>query len=290
MLCDIKPKLTIPYQTPEEHNQHLERVFQILKDNQLRINSDKTKLAQSYVQFLGLRLGRQGAEIDLTRYEVLLNLPHPTTRAKMRSFLGFVQFFSTFLPNLSEATQRLHSLLHQKEKYNFYSDPQYLELFDDIRGRIIEASMLHVPDYNKAFHIYVDSSKTAVGAILMQKNKDGNMVPIAFGSKMCRAAQQNYGITTLELYGIHTAVTHMFHKYIHACEVHIYTDHLNVVKQFKAADTTDRRRRAMLAQLAEYRIMSVTHIAGKILTGPDTISRIDWLQSIPSHLSQAENI
>jgi hypothetical protein len=63
---------------------------------------------------------------------------------------------------------------------------------------MVTALILVFPDWGKAFHVYVDTSAIALGAILAQPRAGDLDHPIAFASRKLFDSEQNYNTTERE--------------------------------------------------------------------------------------------
>jgi hypothetical protein len=61
----------------EEHIQHLQEVFRILKDNKFLLNLSKCSFAQQSLEFLGHIISAQGVSADPTKIEAVVEWPTP---------------------------------------------------------------------------------------------------------------------------------------------------------------------------------------------------------------------
>ena len=75
------------------------------------------------------------------------------------------------------------------------------DAFEEIKCRLIKAPILHMPNCDSRFHIYLDMSKFATGSALYQIQK-GKQKLIAYTSKRLPKAVRSYSITELELCGL----------------------------------------------------------------------------------------
>ena len=70
---------------------------------------------------------------------------------------------------------------------------------DKLKTLITNKPVLAHPHLDQPFELEVDASGYAIGAVLMQRQKDTKRHPIAFFSATLNAAEQNYDIYDLEL-------------------------------------------------------------------------------------------
>ena len=75
------------------------------------------------------------------------------------------------------------------------------EAFEEIKRILVKAPVLHMPDCEGRFHLYLDTSKFAAGSALYQI-QNGKPKLIAYASKRLPEAVRRYSITKLELCGL----------------------------------------------------------------------------------------
>jgi hypothetical protein len=64
-----------------------------------------------------------------------------------------------------------------------------------VKRALREASNLKLPEFDKKFTLKTDASKTGLGAVLLQENSEGKLVPIQWASKKLTPTEERYGIT-----------------------------------------------------------------------------------------------
>src|SRR5438045_2716279 len=92
-----------------------------------------------------------------------------------------------------------------------------------MKGALITAPILHVPDVMKLFKVETDMSEYAIGAILSQ-DIDYQWYPVAYESQKLKPAKRNYLIHDREL----LALIHAFKTWRHYLlgnSFEGYTDH-----------------------------------------------------------------
>ena len=72
--------------------------------------------------------------------------------------------------------------------------------------------------------VTTDASKTGLGLILWQKHSDGEIKPIAFGSRYLNDSEKNYSIGNLELLAVVWGLEKL-RFYLYGKKVFSYTDH-----------------------------------------------------------------
>lgn len=91
VLCYIDDIL-IFLPTFEVHLNHL-KVFAILRQANLRLQTSKCHFALQQLKFLGHMITREGVEVDLAQTDSIRHNPTPTTQEQVRSFLGMANYY-----------------------------------------------------------------------------------------------------------------------------------------------------------------------------------------------------
>ena len=71
--------------------------------------------------------------------------------------------------------------------------------FIKLKEIFLSAPVIKMPDTSKPFFVMMDTSLTAVGGVLMQKNMNGDLHPCAYHSATFSPAERNYNIYDREL-------------------------------------------------------------------------------------------
>ena len=84
----------------EEHKQHLHLVFQLFKEYGVIINPSKCELGVTELTFLGHTLTSQGILPLQEKVTAIQDFPQPSTKRKLKEFLGLVNFLPPAHPTL----------------------------------------------------------------------------------------------------------------------------------------------------------------------------------------------
>ncbi|KAL5489032.1 hypothetical protein EMCRGX_G018076 [Ephydatia muelleri] len=109
--------------TASEHLQNLRALLQRLQERGLRCWLEKCSFAQPSIEYLGYTLSNHGIAKG-PKVNAIRMMPPPTDSAGLRSFLGSVQFYSKFLPDLATVTEPLHNLTRKNVKWKWGAEEQ----------------------------------------------------------------------------------------------------------------------------------------------------------------------
>ena len=122
--------------------------------------------------------------------------------------------------------------------------------------------------------VTTDASKTGLSITLWQKQSDGEIKPIAFGSRYLNESEQNYSIGELELLAVVWGLEE-FRFHLYGKKVFLYTDHQALeplIKRNRCNRQYSARLTRWLDRLAHFDI-AIQHIAGSNLEFTDFLSR-----------------
>ena len=101
----------------------------------------------------------------------------PKTAQEVRRFLGFVGYYRRFFQDFSHIAQPLTALTRKGTRVVWGHNEQ--AAFDELRKRLTAAPILKMPDLSQPFYIAADASTRALGRILLQRNAEGHLQPVA---------------------------------------------------------------------------------------------------------------
>ena len=117
--------------TEAEHLQHLAEVFHRLEKHGVRVKESKCSFMQDSVEYLGHRIDASGLHATKEKLQAVLHSPKPRNVQELRSFLGLLNYYGKFIPNLSTLIHPLNSLLQQGRKWAW--TPECAQAFKQLR-------------------------------------------------------------------------------------------------------------------------------------------------------------
>ena len=191
-----------------------------------------------------------------------------------------VNFVSIFCPELQRLLKPIYDLTRKGKQFLWEEKQQ--KAFDEIKCRLQNSPVLHLPDRHGHFQLYSDTSKFATGSALYQI-QNGQPRLIAYASKRMPEAAKNYSITEVEMYGLAMNITTFLHL-LKKVDFDVVVNHLAIthIMRSKAESTTTRIKR--LLELLSLYSFNLYYKKGKNMVLSDFLSRQKKDDSNPNEL------
>eukprot|EP00741_Cyanophora_paradoxa_P021555 tig00021357_g20806.t1 len=189
--------LTVHSPNVKQHLLDLEAFFAAIDRGNLKLKPSKCRFMVREVELLGFRVSSDGIRMDPKKVEIISKITanELQTVEQLRSFLGLTGFYRRFVQSYARRELSLRDLLTdalRADRLNLVWNDEALAALDDLKKAMCEDIVLMLPDFTKPFIIYTDWSKRAMGAVLMQEDKDGRERPIAFISRTLTNMERKY--------------------------------------------------------------------------------------------------
>ena len=192
-------------------------------------------------------------------------MPPPESKQDLRRLLGMVNYLSHYIPNMSEITAPLRSLLKKDVQWSWHDE--HRKSLERIQQVLTSNPVLQFYDINKPVILQVDASQGGLGACLIQEGH-----PVVYASRSLTVAEQHYAQIEKELLAIVFACQR-FNQFIYGKQVTVESDHkpLEAIITKPLSQAPPRIQR-LLIRLQKYQPM-VKYVPGKFLFIADTLSR-----------------
>nr|GEX30564.1 reverse transcriptase domain-containing protein [Tanacetum cinerariifolium] len=145
------------------------------KNNELIPTQEKCHFMVKEGIFLGHKISKNGREVDRSKVDVIVKLPHPTTVKGVRSFLGHVGFYGRFIQDFSKIARPMTHLLEKETPFVFSKD--CIDAFKTLKKKLTEAAILLVLDWNLPFElIIVYTDHSALNYLLSKQDVNPRLI------------------------------------------------------------------------------------------------------------------
>ena len=270
VLCHMDDILVIG-RNKEEHDEHLVKVLQRLKNSGITLNPDKCLFSMSRLQYLGQVIDSDGIRKDPAKVKAITELPEPEDVPDVRRFLGMVNQQMKFLPNLAEVTKPIRDLLKKDTEW-IWDSPQK-EAFNQLKHELASDEALALYDTEKETIVSADASSYGLGAVIRQRQEDGTLKAVAYASRSMTKTECRYAQIEKEALVTTWALEHWSDLLI-GLKFHVETDHKPLVPLFstKLIDELPVRIQRFRMRLLRFDF-TISHVPGKSLMTADTLSR-----------------
>ncbi|XP_053690842.1 uncharacterized protein K02A2.6-like [Sabethes cyaneus] len=216
-------------ETQDDHDRNLKAVLQRIQEFGFTIRAEKCSFGKQQVRYLGYIIDRCGLRPDPAKIQAIVSLPAPTDVSGVRSFLGAINFYGKFVPNMRQLRYPLDNLLKNETKFRWSTECQ--QAFERFKQILSSDLLLTHYDPKQEIIVSADASSIGLGATLSHKFPDGSIKVVQHASRALTKAEQNYSQPDREGLAIIFAVT-KFHKMIFGRHFRLQTDHAPLLRIF----------------------------------------------------------
>ena len=188
---NISDDIIVYGKSQTEHDERLHRVFQRIKSRGLTLNGNKCAFSMDRLVFMGHVLSEKGIGPAAAKAEAIVKARNPENAGEVRSFLGLVNFCARFVPNLATEAELLRELTRSGNKW----DKRRQKSFDRVKELMASAQTMAY--FNKELEtlIQIDASPVGLGAILTQRQENGEFRPVYLASRTLSSVEKRYSQT-----------------------------------------------------------------------------------------------
>ncbi|XP_064653072.1 uncharacterized protein K02A2.6-like [Lineus longissimus] len=205
-----------------EHVDSLDTVLKQLADHNVVAKRPKCKFKVPEVSYFGHMINAEGRACMKYKVDAILNARKPENVSELRTFLGIVGYYGSFIPNMSTKFAPLYRLLRNNTPWQWSHECD--EALQSVKDELTSDRILVHYDPAKPLILATDASPTGVGALISHRMEDGSERPIAFASRSLTDSERNYAQIEKEGLGIIYGVK-KFHKYLYGRKFELITDH-----------------------------------------------------------------
>ena len=103
--------ILISDKTHTDHLENIEKVFRVLKEIGATINKKKCMFFAKEIKYVRFIVNKNGIHLNPNKIDAVNELPEPKHLKQQQSFLGGINYYSNFIPNIVETARPLYSLI-----------------------------------------------------------------------------------------------------------------------------------------------------------------------------------
>jgi len=136
-----------------EHMEHLSKLLEAIMKEGSRLKFSKCIFAADSVKYLGHVIRYNSVSPLKDNLVSIKNFPTSQTRKNVRQFLGKINFYGKYVPNVSIALDSLHNLLRKDQR--FIWSEQCQKAFNDMKKLLCSQPVLAIFDPDLPINIYL---------------------------------------------------------------------------------------------------------------------------------------
>ncbi|GFX38844.1 transposon Tf2-11 polyprotein [Trichonephila clavipes] len=221
--------ITVTGRNDQEHFERLELVLQRLEEYGLRVNKRKSEFFKKSVNYCGHTIDKFGLHKTQEKIDAIMKVPVPKTVSDLKSFLGLVNYYGKFIPNLSTRVALFNNLLQKGTKFLWTAECE--KDFKALKQEIASDRILCHYNPKLPLVLQTDASPVGIGAVLSHIMPDGSEKPEMFASRSLTKTERNYSQIDKEALSIVWGVKR-FYQYLFGRHFDLVTDHKPLVSIF----------------------------------------------------------
>ena len=260
--------------TIEEHEDHLRKVFDVLRAQSLYLSAPKVDLYSERMDCLGHRIDDQGLHADSDKMKSIRHWPHPQDYNDVQKFLGMINYLAQFMPDVSAYTSPLSGMSRMKV---WTWGSLHEKCFVSLKSIACRTPILRPIDCDRAkehgetIYLVCDASVAGVGAFYGQGVDWQTSRPAGFLSKKFSSAQHAYRTYEQETLAILEGLLRWEDKLL-GREITIITDH-RTLEFFNTQRNMSMRQVRWYEYLSRFRY-TIQYVEGIKNVVADALSRM----------------
>ena len=191
----------------KDHDQALTSLLETARHCNVRLNYENLEYKQLEVEFFGEIYTVHGHKPAKGKVQAIVEMPAPSCKKEVQSFIGMINYLSKFSTRLSELALPIRELAKEKVVFNW--GPEHQTAFKLVKKEIAVAPILAYYDPKKTTVLQTDASINGLGTCLLQDEK-----PVYFANKALTEAQRGYIAIELESLTVAWAME-KFHHFLY---------------------------------------------------------------------------
>ena len=179
-VCVYIDDILITGASEREHLNNLAKVLERLESAGMRLKQEKCKFMSPSVSYLGHVISAEGLHTEEAKVKAIVEAPEPRNAGELRSFLGMVNYYGKFLPDLATTLAPLYHLLRKHVHWRWRRKQG--DAFRKVKDLLRSGRVLTHFDDSLPLVLACDASPYGLGVVLSHVTPDGEEKPVGFAS------------------------------------------------------------------------------------------------------------
>ena len=97
----------------EKHLKNIEKVLETLSEVGATVNKSKCLFFANEIEYIRFLIEKNGIRVNPRKTDPTINMPQPTNVKQLQRFLGAVNCYSKFIPNMADIAKHLYKLIEK---------------------------------------------------------------------------------------------------------------------------------------------------------------------------------
>ena len=140
--------------------------------------------------YMGHIVSKNGVKANVKKVDAILLAPHPKNVKEVQSFLGGINYYSKYIPDMATIACPLYRLLQKNTEWKW--TPTHQRAFNELKNKLTATPILMLYGKRLPLKLACDASSYGLGAVLSQGSPDNSEHPIAFASRTVNEHEKRY--------------------------------------------------------------------------------------------------
>ena len=204
-------------------------LFERIAEYGFRVNLAKCSFGKTEVRYLGNIIDKAGRRPDPAKVKAIVDMPAPKDIKELRAFLGMLNYYGVFIPQMRVVRAPLDALLKKDTQFRWSASVQ--KAFQEAKQVLLSNLALTHYDPELPIIVAADASNYGIGAVILHQLPDGSQKAIQHASKALTTAQQAYSQIEKEGLALVFAVQ-KFDRFLFGRRFTLLTDHRPLLSIF----------------------------------------------------------
>lgn len=263
--------------TCEQALNNLEQVLILLEREGLTLNPEKCKFLMTSVEYLGFEISNSTVKPGKAKTGAVEEFPTPKSVHNIRQFLGLTGYFRHFVKNYSIIAKPLTELTKKNKEWVWGEKEN--NAFERLKRMLVERPILHIFNQEAYTEVHTDASSIGLGGILLQRQNDDKLHPVAYFSRKTSPTEAKYHSYELETLAV-VETLKKYRAYLVGRDFVVVTD-CNALKASSNKKQLIPRIARWWLQLLEY-TFTVQYRPGDRMKHVDALSRNPSISEKPA--------